>query len=93
MPDTDQHVRPRRRRPRDAQGAVAFAKWALKDAGTKCGRGDDHDLAALVALRTDLEREITAAVQGLKYGEGFSWATIGEALGMTRQSAQERWGR
>ena len=45
----------------------------------------------LVALRQELEAAIVVAVQGQR-SYGRSWAYIGAALGMKRQSAQERYG-
>jgi hypothetical protein len=50
--------------------------------------------AALVALRTELDGHIKDAAQALHKGtddvDGHSWAEIGKVLGITRQSARER---
>ena len=64
----------------------------LRAAGRRAGRADPEDLAELVALREDLDLAVDMAVAGLR-DTGYSWAQIGAALGITRQSAQERWGR
>ena len=44
-----------------------------------------------MALRAELEAAIVTAVQGQR-SIGRSWTYIGAALGMKRQSAQERYG-
>lgn len=64
----------------------------LKAAGKRAGRADPEDLAELVALREDFDLAVDMAVAGLRE-TGYSWSQIGGALGMTRQSAQERWGK
>jgi hypothetical protein len=46
----------------------------------------------MLALRAELDRAIDAAVEGLHEGQGWSWAAIGRAAGLTRQGAEQRWG-
>jgi ClpX C4-type zinc finger protein len=46
-------------------------------------------LPRLAAVRAQVERSLTGYV-GKARSEGATWARIGEALGMTRQSAWER---
>ncbi|GAA1048255.1 hypothetical protein [Arthrobacter russicus] len=70
---------------------IAFAKRILRAAGKRVGDGDDFDLGELIALRTDLEDAIAAAVAGIR-AQGQSWAYIGSGLGISRQSAHERYG-
>jgi hypothetical protein len=53
--------------------------------------GDIEALRDLVALSTDLDTQISAAVAGLR-AFGYSWADIAIRLGITRQTAWERWG-
>jgi hypothetical protein len=43
-------------------------------------------------LADEIDTAISQAVQGLR-GFGYSWAEIGSRLGVTRQAAQQRWGR
>ena len=45
--------------------------------------------AALYRSREQVDREVTASVRQLRQ-RGVTWTRIGEALGMTRQSAWER---
>ena len=54
--------------------------------------GDVDALADMTGLATDLDEAITQAVFGLR-GTGYSWAEIADRLGVTRQAAQQRWGR
>jgi hypothetical protein len=56
-------------------------------------RGFDADaFADLVALDGDMHvlmREVAASL----VAQGYSWADIGRACGMSRQGARQRWGR
>lgn len=65
----------------------------VKRAGVRVGDADEAELAQLVALRDVLEEAIRVGIQGQRQNTGRSWAHIGAALGITRQSAQERYGR
>jgi DNA invertase Pin-like site-specific DNA recombinase len=46
----------------------------------------------LVERRRALDEQIAATARAY-YAEGHSWTEIGKALGITRQSARERFGR
>lgn len=70
---------------------VAFARRAIRAAGRHVEYADEFELAELVSLRDELEAVIRQAVAGQR-SVGRSWAYIGAALGITRQSAQERYG-
>ena len=72
---------------------TGFVRRVLRRLGERVADADPEDLASLVALRDDLERAIQAAVQGQREQHGTSWTEIGRALGVKRQSAQERYGR
>ena len=43
-------------------------------------------------LSAEIDTAISQAVNGLR-AFGYSWAEIGTRLGITRQAAQQRWGR
>lgn len=66
--------------------------WVLRVAG-----GDTYDLAELVEFQRDLERAIGRAVREARATQGrsgaWSWSAIGDACGISRQAAQQRWGR
>ena len=46
----------------------------------------------MLGLSAEIDTAIAQAVHGLR-GSGYSWAEIGSRLGITRQAAQQRWGR
>ena len=60
--------------------------------GRRVADADPEDLAELAALRDELDAALVAAVEGQRE-RGASWAAIGRGLGITRQSAQSRFGR
>lgn len=63
----------------------------IRRAGVRVGDADEPELAQLVNLRETIDEAISAAVNGQR--ERTSWAGIGRALGITRQSAWERFNR
>lgn len=78
------------RRERDTLEYLGAARRFIRAAGERVADADEFELAELVALRTDLEAAIRTAIRGQRrYGR--SWTHIGSALGITRQSAQERY--
>lgn len=56
----------------------------------RLGKGDPEHLTYALGLVRKLEVAIGEAIR-IMVADGRSWATIGEAAGMTRQSAHERW--
>jgi hypothetical protein len=46
-----------------------------------------------MVLRDTLDEVIASTVRTLRDHQEFSWAAIGEAMGTTRQAAQQRYGR
>lgn len=70
---------------------IAFARRVIASAGRRVAAGDLDNLAALDALRQDLDAAVDAAVAGLRAEpHAYSWATIGDELGVTRQAAIQR---
>jgi hypothetical protein len=63
----------------------------LRAGARRLADSDPDDLPALVSLRDQLDTAIVQAVTGQR-DNGFSWAQIGEALGMSRQAAQQKYG-
>lgn len=53
---------------------------------------DVPDLTTLSTMALEVDRALVDAVANLRR-QGHSWAVIGEALGTTRQTAQERFAR
>lgn len=71
---------------------AAFARRIIRALGRHC---ETHDPWQLVHLRTvadELAATTTAAVLAL-HAQGYSWADIARPLGITRQAAQQTYGR
>lgn len=71
---------------------IEFARRIIRGAGKRVSEADDWELAELVSLRDEVEDAIKRAVKGQR-AVGRSWQYIGDALGIKRQSAQERYGK
>ena len=72
---------------------AAFAGRILRAAARGVADGDIEGLAALVALRSELDGAIADAVAGLRSVPWcYSWADVAQVLGTTRQAAQQRYG-
>lgn len=86
--------RRRRRRYVETDDFGAFASRIVRAYGRRVGAGDLEALGQLVALRADLDDAITTAVHELNGASWrYSWAQIADQLGITRQSAYERFAR
>lgn len=77
----------------DIEEYTAFVGRILRATERRVSNGDIEGLRALAGLRSELDRAIQEAVTRLR-GEpwNYSWADVGRALGIRRQSAQERFG-
>ena len=82
----------RRRRVVENDGFAAFVRRVVGAHGRRVGTGDVEALVDLVALSDHIDRAIGDAVCGLRRF-GYSWAEIAARIGVTRQAAQQRWGR
>lgn len=71
---------------------LAMLRRMIAAGGKRVAEADEVELAELVALFDDLEAAVQLAVDGQRE-HGASWARIGDALGVTRQAAQMRWGK
>jgi hypothetical protein len=71
---------------------LAMMRRMLRAAGRRVADADEVELAELVKLRDELEAAIATAVTG-QHDRGVSWRGIAAGLGMTRQSAHERYAR
>lgn len=65
----------------------------VRSYGKRIAEGDPHDLAAAVDLARQLDDAIGNAVAVMRRDSGFSWAELAAELGVTRQAAQQRYGR
>jgi hypothetical protein len=58
----------------------------------RLGEVDIDDLAALKALHDVVDEALVDTVAELRHQHGYSWADVGRALGVTRQTAQAVYG-
>jgi hypothetical protein len=82
----------RRRRVVENDEYAAFARRVLRAYARRVADGDVEALTLMTDLADEIDTAIGQAVTGLR-GFGYSWAEIGSRLGVTRQAAQQRWGR
>ena len=71
---------------------AAFARRILRAYARRVADGDVEALTLMTGLAAEIDTAIGQAVTGLR-AFGYSWAEIGSRLGVTRQAAQQRWGR
>lgn len=74
----------------------AFVRRIVRSYGRKAAAGelDTTALEHLEELRQELEAQTAATVRALRCEEGgaYSWAQVGDALGMTPAGAYKRFG-
>lgn len=71
----------------------AFVGRILRAYTRRVSDRDIEGLARLAELRDDVDVAILQAVAALHATGHYSWADIGRTLGITRQAAQQRYGR
>lgn len=83
----------RDRRPLEATDFAAMMRRMLAAHGRRVADADVEDLADLMALQADLDAAIAYAVTESRARHGRSWADIGRAAGVEKQTAHERWSK
>ncbi|WP_435869735.1 hypothetical protein [Actinoplanes xinjiangensis] len=83
--------RPRRRDVVENDEYAAFIRRIIRAFARRIATGDVEALRDMVALSSELDTAIGDAVKGLR-AHGYSWAEIGDRLGISRQAAHQRWG-
>ncbi len=84
--------RKRRKVFRSNSDFAAMLRRMIRAHGRRVAFGDETDLAELIELASAVDEAVAEAVHHLHYTQKFSWATIAQATGTTRQNAQQRWG-
>ncbi len=69
-----------------------FVRRVVRAYARRVAGGDIDALTDMTGLATELDEAIIQAATGLRK-TGYSWAEIATRLGVTRQAAQQRWGR
>ena len=83
---------PERRRRVENDEYASFIRRVIRAHARRVAAGDIDALADMTELAIELDEAIAQAVIGLR-GAGYSWADIAARLGVSRQAAQQRWGR
>ena len=71
---------------------AAFVGRVIRAYSRRVAAGDVDAIADMIQIAADLDAAIHQAVLGLRRF-GYSWAEIGMRLAISRQAAQQRWGR
>ena len=82
----------RRRRPVENDEYAPFIRRVIRAYARRVASGEVDALADMTGLATEMDKAISQAITGLRTA-GYSWAEIAARLGVTRQAAQQRWGR
>jgi len=83
-------TRKRRKRQVENDEYAAFARRVLRAYSRRIASGDIDAITDLNSLFEEVEAALGRAVLGLRL-LGYSWAEIGQRLGVTRQAVHQRW--
>ncbi len=70
----------------------AFVRRIMRAYGRRVADRDIEGLQGLATLRTELDAQIAETAKALQ-AQGYSWAEIGRVLGVSKQAAQQRFGK
>jgi hypothetical protein len=82
----------RRRRYTETKDFGAMLCRMIRAYRNRVKDADPEDLASMVAMRDTLDEVIVSTIAHMRAHQEFSWSAIGEAVGTTRQAAQQRYG-
>lgn len=82
----------RRTGPVETVEYAAMLSRMIRSYGRRVAEADEVDLGDMARLSAELDAAMATAVRGMRE-RGVSWAYIGSGLGITRQAAQQRFGR
>jgi hypothetical protein len=80
-----------RSKPKDVTEYGKFVCRMLRAFGRRAAAEDPWVIRDMLDARDTLDRSIQEAVTAL-HDAGYSWAEIGQEIGMTRQAVHKRWG-
>lgn len=78
--------------PVETAAFAGMVRRMIRAYSRRVAAGDPEDLTVMLEVRAAFDEAIADAVAGLRSEWDASWADIGRAAGITRQSARERWG-
>jgi len=64
----------------------------IRAAGRRVGDADEIELGMLIDITTAACRDAVQEAVDMQRARGVSWKRIGESIGITPQTAQQRWG-
>jgi hypothetical protein len=71
---------------------AAFVRRVIAAYSHRVAAGDIDAISDMTSITAELDDAIAEALTGLREA-GYSWTDIADHLGVTRQAAQQRWGR
>lgn len=80
-------------RSRSTHDIAAMIARMMDALGQRAQDGDPADLAELLGLAAALDTVTRRTVDHMRNHQEFTWNTIAQAAGTSRQAAQQRWGR
>lgn len=85
----------RTRQPhRETPEYVAMLRRMLRGLGRRMAEhSNPSDLADLVQLQRELDATIRQSVHAMRDEHGYTWQQLADELGVTKQAAQQRYGK
>lgn len=87
----------RQRRAYESPDMAAFVRRTMRAMVRRAEAGDLEVMSALQSIRDAVDAAMVDAAEGLRTqdanGHAYSWTDIGRELGVTRQTAQQRFGQ
>lgn len=71
---------------------ASFCRRIIRAYARRVAEADEVDLEDMLKVRDEMDAAIRAAVEGMR-ARGESWSYIGKGLGISKQGAEQRYGR